>query len=184
MRTFFCLCVLLSSLSAQAGVLKQDNHRRFIFRDEYTGYYVISTYMAQLDKVRFDACEGGTYAKCTTITELSHTKLKTLKDPMLEMLRKFRAEVEEKKNNFWVFISRYGMKSYDVEAIDQIIAEVEQHGPGSLVLLTDENISKDSPALSTVEFTRELTARMKTVLESGPALNEVDCIPYLRQQGL
>ena len=185
MRLFFLLAFTLST-PAIAGVLKQDNHQKFILSEDYTGYYVMSYTMLGLDKVRFEACEmtGTSSSNCKPFAELSYTKLQSLKQPMLEMLRKYRAEVDEKKNGFWMYFSRGGMKSRDVEAIDQIIREVEANGPGRLVLLTDENIGKDSPKMTTPEFARELTARMKTVLESGAPMGVVDCIPYLRQQGL
>jgi hypothetical protein len=176
----------LAPTGAFAAVLKQDNHQRFVFSEDYSGYYVMSYTMLGLDKVRFEACEatGSTSANCKFLAELSYQKLNSLKGPMLEMLRKYRAEVDEKKNGFWMFFSRGGMKSRDLEAIDQMIAEIENDGLGHLVLLTDENIGKDSPKMTTPEFARELTARMKTVLESGAPMGVVDCIPYLRRQGL
>lgn len=188
MRIFFFFTALILSVSAttQAAVLNQDNHQRFIFSEDYSGYYVISYTFRGLDKVRFEACQstGTTSADCKVFAELSYKKLNSLKAPMLDMLRKYRAEVEEKKNNFWIFFSRWGLPSRDAEAIDKIIAEIEQNGLGHLVLLTDENIGQGSPKMTTPEFARELTARMKTVLESGEPMGVVDCIPYLRQQGL
>lgn len=188
MRKLFSLFALFffASFGAPAAVLKQDNHQRFIFAEDYSGFYVMSYTFLGMDKVRFEACEasGHSTANCRVLAELSYKKLNSLKEPMLEMLRKYRAEVDEKKNGFWMFFSRGGMKSRDLEAIDQMIKEIENDGLGHLVLLTDENIGKDSPKMTTPEFARELTARMKTVLESGAPMGVVDCIPYLRRQGL
>lgn len=189
MRTLFCLFALFlaASINASAGVLKQNNHQRTLFTEDYSGFYVMAHTSLGMDKVRLETCKasGHAKAKCQFLTELSYTKLKSLEAPMLEMLQKYRAEVDDKKNNFWYFMSRFGLKSTDAQAIDEIIAEIEQNGLSRLVLLSEENIRKSAPKMTTPEFARELAARMKAVLESGasPVAAE-DCIPQLQRQGI
>lgn len=189
MRTFFFLSMLFlaASISASAAVLKQNNHQRTLFAEDYSGFYVMAHTSLGMDKVRLETCKasGHAKAKCQFLTELSYARLKNLEAPMLEMLQKYRAEVDEKKSNFWYFMSRFGLKSTDAQAIDEIIAEIEQNGLSRLVLLSNENIRKSAPKMTTPEFARELAARMKAVLEPGaPPLGAEDCVPQPQWRGL
>ena len=161
----FCSCV------AQGKPLNQDTHRRILFLESWKGSYLISTYMAPLNVVRFEACGVKAENSCEKVATVLYNRLDHFQGPMLEMLHAYRKEVAQKADSsLWYFLSGGAKKSRDVQALDQIIREIETEGLSHWLLLLDKSSERqDTPRFSTPAFAHDLMTKMKAVFESYPA---------------
>jgi hypothetical protein len=127
--------------------------------------------MAPLNVVRFEACGVKAENSCEKVATVLYSRLDHFQGPMLEMLHKYRDEVAQKADSsLWYFLSGGAKKSQDVQALDQIIHEIETEGlPHWMLLLDRSSERKDVPQFSTPSFAHELMDKMKAVFESYPA---------------
>ncbi|MBX3041104.1 MAG: hypothetical protein KF789_10400 [Bdellovibrionaceae bacterium] len=155
------------SLTAQSQPLDQDGHHRFIAA--YDGYHRSSLEVRTIkawDQVEFSVCNDG---KCTPFPEtVSLEQIASRQPELLASLREYREELKNRKYGFWASISGNVGQKKDLEAMDQLIAEIEKDGLRNWVLLTKQNIQQDPRSFGTDEAAHGFYDRVKSVLLKTP----------------
>jgi hypothetical protein len=172
----FVLFILLSSgaFAAAAGIeyYDQDIHEHILFGDSWRGAYVKSFINRDWNRVRFEYCGteyvGGYHtSSCKQLVkrEMHKEELPYFTAGLLRRLRALRAEVVSGLDRN--FIMRYLTQRHDLEALDAVIASLENEGLENWVLLRED--PKLPPRFETQKLTDKVAlAFTETMKDPAP----------------
>jgi len=152
--------ILFLSSGAFAQVLNQDAHNRVLFSESWRGSYLRSTTVRSLGYVRFDGCGRSAENQCRAITgNFPLEKIDSVEAPLLARLESLRDQLKKDADSGMMsYLSGGSAKNGDVQGLNELIGQIRRDRLRNWILLTEQNISRDPPMVTSPEVSEKIYA--------------------------
>lgn len=167
----FCLIFILSGAQAALSpqYWEQPTHIRNLIFEGWSGSYIESTYVGALGTVRFDFCQR-TSTSVDKQCERLHRPLVLIRDlgfyqpHLLKGLKELRAELaKELDEGFFSRLLGGSEGDRNIEALDQIVREIEAESLAKWLLNTDD--PRPMPTVSSLSVSSRVAEVFQYVFE-------------------